>query len=139
MPCRASRTKSPASVAAERQGALFDYLIGARDKRRRQFDAQCLRDAEIDSEIELGGTFERQVAGFCAFQYANELRDEVTGDILDIGPEGHKASLIHPFGRRKDRRLVAQVDQLEHFGDMSAEHNIRNEYECIEAGENVLA
>src|SRR4051794_18511700 len=119
--------------------SLLDYLVGARDKRRGQFDAECLRDTEIDSEIELGGTLERQVAGFCALQHAIELRDQVASGIFDIGSEGHKASLIHPVGRRKDRRLVARVDQLEHFSDMSAEHNIGNEYECIEARENVLA
>ena len=51
----------------------FDHLVGAGKDCRRQLDAQRLGDAQVDPEIELGGTFERQVAWLCAFQNAIKL------------------------------------------------------------------
>ena len=37
----------------------------------RQLDAQCSRDAEIDLEVELGGTLQRWVAWACAAMIDN--------------------------------------------------------------------
>ena len=37
---------------------------------------QCSRDAEIDPEVELGGTLERQVAWFCAAMIDNYRRNK---------------------------------------------------------------
>ena len=56
----------------------FDHLVGAGEDCWRQLDAQRFGDAEVDPKIELGGTFERQVARLCAFQNAIKLRDQVT-------------------------------------------------------------
>jgi hypothetical protein len=53
----------------------FYHFVGAGNQDRGQLDAQCSRDAEIDPEVELGGTLERQVAWFCAFQHAIKLCD----------------------------------------------------------------
>jgi hypothetical protein len=46
----------------------FSHLVGAGEDCWRQLDAQRSGDAEVDPKIELGGTFERQVARLCAFQ-----------------------------------------------------------------------
>ena len=52
---------------------LLDHFVGAGEDGWRQLDAQRFGDAEVDPEIELGGTFERQVARLCAFQNAIKL------------------------------------------------------------------
>ncbi len=72
---------------------LLDHLVGAGEDCWRQLDAQRLGDAEVDPEIELGGTFERQVAWLCAFQNAIKLRDQVTGSVGKIRPVRHEAAI----------------------------------------------
>src|ERR1700737_152196 len=71
--------------------ASFNHLVGAGEDCWRQLDAQRSGDAEVDPKIELGGTFERQVARLCAFQNAIKLRDQVTKSVGKIRPERHKA------------------------------------------------
>ena len=43
------------SRAKRRRASSFDYLIGARDERRRKLEAKCLGSLEIDDKIELRG------------------------------------------------------------------------------------
>jgi hypothetical protein len=45
---------------------LFDYLVGERDKRRRQVEAQRLGCFEVENELILRGLLERQIARFFA-------------------------------------------------------------------------
>ena len=63
----------PFSAKPGNRRTLFDHLVGAGKDYRRQLDAQRFCDPEVDPEIELGGTFERQVAWLCAFQNAIKL------------------------------------------------------------------
>ena len=69
----------------------IDHLVGAREDCRRQLDAQCFCDAEINPEVELGRSFERQVVRLRAFQNAIKLRDQVTVSVGEIRPERYKA------------------------------------------------
>jgi hypothetical protein len=57
---------------------LLDHFVGAGEDYRGQLDAQRFGDAEVDPEIELGRTFERQLAWLCAFQNAIKLRHQLT-------------------------------------------------------------
>lgn len=45
---------------------LLNHFVGAGDDGCGQVETQRLGDAEIDPEVELGGSFERQVAWLCA-------------------------------------------------------------------------
>jgi hypothetical protein len=54
--------KCPKPVVA----TLFDHLIGAGKQRWRDVEAERLGGLEIEDELEFGGPFDRDVAGFRA-------------------------------------------------------------------------
>jgi hypothetical protein len=54
------------SCQEETLARLFDQLVGAREQRRRHFDAERLGGRQIDNEIELGWLLDREVARLCA-------------------------------------------------------------------------
>src|SRR6266481_9525409 len=101
---------------------LLDHFVGAGEDGWRQLDAQRFGDAEVDPEIELGGTFERQLPWLRAFQNAIKLRDQVARGVGKIGPVRHEAAIGDPVRRRKNRRFVAQADYLDDLGHMGIEY-----------------
>src|SRR5438270_672167 len=126
----------PFCGASSYKNRLLDHLVGAGEHHRGQLNSHRPGSTQVYSQIELGGTLERQIAWFCAFEHTVELRDQMPGPVCEIRPERHEAAVAHPIRRRKDRWLVGCGNQLDDLGHMSAQHNIRNEYECIETGEN---
>jgi len=65
--CAASSWRTPPSQPRAR--GLFDHLVGKRDQRRGKFDAKQLGCLEIDDELEIGGSLNRQIGRFGTFQY----------------------------------------------------------------------
>jgi hypothetical protein len=53
-----------AAVSNRSNAALLDHLVGARQQRRRHFDAERLGGLEIDQQLEFGGLINRDVAWF---------------------------------------------------------------------------
>src|SRR6266849_7836291 len=100
----ATARQSPRAGWLVSVAGLLDHFVGAGEDGWRQLDAQRFGDAEVDPEIELGRTFERQVAWLCAFQDAIKLQDQVTKSVRKIRPVRHEAPIGDPVGRRKNRR-----------------------------------
>src|SRR5258706_14710640 len=46
----------------------FDHLVGEREQRWRNFDAECLGSVQIDEELDLGDLLNWQVGRLVAFQ-----------------------------------------------------------------------
>jgi hypothetical protein len=42
---------------------LLDHLVGARGKRRRHVEAECLRHDQVNDEVELGRLLDRKIGG----------------------------------------------------------------------------
>ena len=51
----------------------FDHLVGEREQRGRNFDAQCLCGGEVDDQIEFSREFDRQVAGLFALENSADV------------------------------------------------------------------
>src|SRR5262249_46126122 len=69
------------AYAPQHTGSLFDHLVGEREQRGRNFDAQCLCGGEVDDQIEFSREFDRQVAGLFALE---DPADVDTGAAISI-------------------------------------------------------
>ena len=54
-------------------GDLLDHLVGGRQQRFRDGEAECLGSLEVDRELELGGLLNRQVARLFALEDAADI------------------------------------------------------------------
>ena len=59
-------TTASQRIAAKR--SLFDHIVGEGEQRWRHGEAERLRGKEVDSEIELGRLFDREVGRFRSAQ-----------------------------------------------------------------------
>jgi hypothetical protein len=66
------RITAPVSrpLAVYTTASLLDHLVGAREQRRRKFEAERLGGFKVYNQFELSGLFERQVRRACAAQNA---------------------------------------------------------------------
>ena len=53
--------------------ALLDHLVGEREQRRRDFEAERLRSLEIDHQLEFARLYHGQVGGLFASQNATDI------------------------------------------------------------------
>ena len=86
----------PDSCTAE-TATLFDHLVGAGEKRRRDFNTKRFRGLEIDGKQKFGGLLNRKLGRFGAFE--NSI------DIVGAAPRQGGDSQ----GRKKLIRRLAQA------------------------------
>src|ERR1700737_4610527 len=77
---------SPAS-SQQRMYALFNHLIGSRQQRRRNGEAEGLGGLQVYSQFEARGLFDRDISGLCASQYLVDVgrcAAEKIGKLLSV-------------------------------------------------------
>src|SRR5262245_19090089 len=83
----AVQTRMSAKGQEQTLPSLFDHLVGAREKRRRNGEAECLDGLQVDDRLVLGRRLHRQVAGFLALKNADVVgrAPELIDGISPIG------------------------------------------------------
>src|SRR5215472_2554852 len=62
----------------------FDHLVGAREQRRRNFDAKCLRRIEVNNQLKFGRLQHRQVGGLGALKNFADIDAKLTISICAV-------------------------------------------------------
>ena len=75
--CCARAERPRGRRAAEQRDELaalsFDHLVGTREQRFWQVEAECLRGLEVDHQLEFGGLLHRQVGWLLALEDAPDI------------------------------------------------------------------
>src|SRR5260370_14369434 len=108
----------------EEGGASFDHLVGAREQRRRNFDAQRTRGRQIDDELKFGGLHHGQVGGLSALEDAASIDAKLpkcfrkvrsvahqTADLRERSHIGHGRTLV---ARPPASKLLTPPTQINH-------------------------
>src|SRR5262249_27170394 len=97
-------------------------LVGEREQRGRNFDAECLCGGEIDDQLEFGPKFDRQIAGLFAFENPADvdpgtaISTRLTWSVADQAANlGVLALVIHrrdgmPAGERQELAALAEEE-----------------------------
>src|SRR5215470_8439437 len=62
----------------QQDARLLNHLVGAGEQRGQHFEADRPRSAEVDDQLELGRSLNRQVTRLFALQYAGGVEAEQT-------------------------------------------------------------
>src|SRR5262249_61560594 len=96
-------------------GNSFDYLVGAGEQRRRNFEPKCVRGAEIYHQLELCRQLDRQIARLFALEYAGGVDAEKAIAIVLIWAVAHEpASGGGITSRIKRRQRLADGQDHKH-------------------------
>src|SRR5258706_11856921 len=80
----------------------FDHLIGAREQRERQGDAERLGGLEVKDQLDLCGKLDRQVAGRSAFENLIDVYGSPPPILGQIDPVACKSAGIDALARVED-------------------------------------
>src|SRR5262249_8112701 len=103
--------------------ASFDHLVGAREQRGRDSQAESLGGPPIDNKLEFCGLLNRQVSGIGALEDARNVVDaHLAKKVQDIGAVAHQPAAERPqtsviYGRnfmtsRLQQNFVAVIKQI---------------------------
>ena len=78
MTARPKPAVSNAATCRARKAELFDHLVGGREQRLWNFEAQRLGGFEVDHQLVLGRRLHRQVGGLLALEDAINIAGRAT-------------------------------------------------------------
>src|SRR5687768_15533096 len=93
VPCRCRGSLRAAPMTSRACGSL-DHLIGPRQQRRRDGEAERFRGLEVDDELELRRSLDGEVARLRATEYPIDVTRQLVPHRQEVGAVGHQAAVI---------------------------------------------
>jgi hypothetical protein len=76
----------------EQHSCSFDHLVGEREQRRRNFEAERPGRLHVDDKLEFGRLQDREVGGLRALEDLTGVDADPTKHVQPIGPVAHQPS-----------------------------------------------
>src|SRR5262245_1854853 len=80
---------------------LFDHLVGAREQRWRNRQAQRSGRRQVDHQLQFGREFHRQVAGLGSLQNLTDESGRSAPAFAEIDPVAHQSAVFHILPQTK--------------------------------------
>src|SRR5215467_3749782 len=103
-----------------RVGFSFDHLVGNREQRRRNVDAERLSRLQVDDEFELARLYDRQVRWSLALEDAADINPELV-IFVESRPIAHQAASFRIVAIGKNRGYGVACRQTQELGTAVAE------------------
>jgi len=104
---------------------LLDHLVGAREQRRRNFEAERPGGPKIDEEFELGRLFNRQLAGFGSLQELVHINSHATANRIMIDAVRHERTCVQRLPRPAGQRQSIRYRELRDGGSIGERPAVR--------------
>jgi len=112
VPARAAWRPRATSQSLNRVSSL-NHLVGGREQRGRQGEANRFGDFEIDHEFVFGGSINRYVARFGPVEDLVAVIGRASPGFADVGLMGHQPTRLHVISVGIHRWWTVLIDQLD--------------------------
>src|SRR5215471_16082323 len=90
----------------------FDYLVGAREQHRWDFESERLGGLEIDHQLEFRRVFNRQLGSLCSIENLDNERRGAAAQIRDIRAVRDQPAVIYKVPRLVHCRKAMHCSQF---------------------------
>src|SRR5262249_47008281 len=85
------KSRCPLRATRRHRDGLFDHLVGEREQKRRNLEAERLGSLEVEVEKELRWSHDRQDRRVCAIENQSGVDPGLSISVRDIGTVAHQA------------------------------------------------
>src|ERR1700740_1601556 len=94
------------------KSTLFDHLVGPREQRWRNLEAERPGGLEVNKHLELGGLLNRKLGWFCTLEKLIDVGSSAPDQISDICSVGDETADIYEFSNSIERRQSLRGHEL---------------------------